>query len=564
MSRLWESQTPLMAAIGAGRNEIVRLLLSAHADPNLQDGIGQTPLLLAVRSGNYESARLLLAQGARADLADALGDTPAYAAYERHDDQALLREILAAMPPQVRSNEASRLILIAANRNQIRDLELLLSLGGELSACTIYGESALSQACGPQNEETVVWLIQHGFPLHRKTLKDVSRVVELADVALQRAIQCGAAGCVGALLDAGIEVNHTIQGRPLLAYAVETGNHGMIQLLLERGANQRQKSAEGKLPVDFAANADVRSWLSATPVRPSSWPLPTTVSALSNSHSDFSRDADPLKKQVNSQLISACKRDDIPGAVEAISAGAEIDARDESGMTPLTHALKTRSFKTARWLIENGAAVNRLTKSQCAPLSFAIEANSPDLAAALLREGADPNLLGFRGFTPLMLAVRTGNRSMVDLLLDAGADANLAGWQSDFLYREPPLAGALAEGHADLVELLLTRGADSHAQSYSFLSTRTGIVKEPQPSLLMFAAAGGNLELVQRMIAFGQDPRFQDKENNDALAWAAGRGRDKVVEFLLPLVGHSPHALEMAYRSGKTSTIELLRRAGYQ
>jgi ankyrin repeat protein len=80
----------------------------------------------------------------------------------------------------------------------------------------------------------------------------------------------------------------------------------------------------------------------------------------------------------------------------------------------------------------------------------------------------------------------------------------------------------------------------------------------------MFAAAGGNVDLVQRMITLGQDPRFRTSDGYDALAWAAGKGQGKVVEFLLPLVDQSSRALERATENGHAGIADMLRRAGYK
>jgi hypothetical protein len=66
------------------------------------------------------------------------------------------------------------------------------------------------------------------------------------------------------------------------------------------------------------------------------------------------------------------------------------------------------------------------------------------------------------------------------------------------------------------------------------------------------------------MIALGQDPRYTTRDGYDALAWAAGAGRESAVSFLLPLVDHSPHALAKAMEKGNNRIVEQLRRAGYQ
>ena len=63
-SRGARGRTALHEAAKRGWLKGARLLLEAHANPNLVDGYGQTPLVLAVRRGHEPMVRLLLESGA--------------------------------------------------------------------------------------------------------------------------------------------------------------------------------------------------------------------------------------------------------------------------------------------------------------------------------------------------------------------------------------------------------------------------------------------------------------------------------------------------------------------
>ena len=56
--------TPLLEAIGAKQQEIVKLLLDHGANPHMTDKYGKTPLELAREKGYHQIADLLLAAGA--------------------------------------------------------------------------------------------------------------------------------------------------------------------------------------------------------------------------------------------------------------------------------------------------------------------------------------------------------------------------------------------------------------------------------------------------------------------------------------------------------------------
>jgi hypothetical protein len=75
---------PLFTAAAKGRTEIVELLLSAHANPNVRSGIGSsgellkpgegpTPLMAAAERGDGEMVKRLLDSGADRTLVDERG-----------------------------------------------------------------------------------------------------------------------------------------------------------------------------------------------------------------------------------------------------------------------------------------------------------------------------------------------------------------------------------------------------------------------------------------------------------------------------------------------------------
>jgi len=550
-----ESRTPLMAAAENGHLPVLSALLAAKASLDLRDPVGQTALLLAVQSGCYAAARALLAAGAQPDLADATGRTAAQAVYERHEDEALWREMLLTLDPSRRIREASRLIHLAAEDGQIHDLETLRSLGGNIDAVTQFGGSALSFAIANRRFPAVAWLLGHGFPLQRKHWFWAG-IDTLSTEALTAAIETGDPQYLGALLDAGIPVDYTIGGTPLLSLAAKQGKTQVVALLIDRGANIKLPSFDGRLPASFATTAETQALFA--PKHSTTWLPPKIFWGTTCGPEKVDIAADPAKAAVNARLFAACKTDDCAAVVSILAEGAQIDVQDDTGMRPLTQALKARAFRAARCLVENGAAVNLPTKKGNCPLVFSVEAQDTDATTFLLRAGSDPNAFGGGGSTPLIVAAEKQSRPLAELLLDAGADPNLAGTEE-----APPLACALRKGDAGIVDLLLAHGANPRAQRFnSVADSRT--VQLTKPSLLMYAAAGGNVDLIRQMIALGQDPRYTTRDGYDALAWAAGAGRESAVSFLLPLVDHSPHALAKAMEKGNNRIVEQLRRAGYQ
>ncbi len=85
------SATPLAAAVMAGRQDQVMMLLAAGADPNLPDRLGDTPLHLAGKINAPELALLLLRAGANPAL--------------RNKQKATFQQYFAMTPVHLQTSE---------------------------------------------------------------------------------------------------------------------------------------------------------------------------------------------------------------------------------------------------------------------------------------------------------------------------------------------------------------------------------------------------------------------------------------------------------------------------
>ena len=73
-----------------------------------------------------------------------------------------------------------------------------------------------------------------------------------------------------------------------------------------------------------------------------------------------------------------------------IELGANIDSKDDFGITPLNQAARSNSLDVARLLIEHGANIDLKDDFGFTPLHTAAKENSIDFARLMIKLGANP------------------------------------------------------------------------------------------------------------------------------------------------------------------------------
>jgi ankyrin repeat protein len=193
--------------------------------------------------------------------------------------------------------------------------------------------------------------------------------------------------------------------------------------------------------------------------------------------------------------------------IEALlQAGAKLDAPSPYG-TPLTFATMAGSAPAATLLLARGADLNPFRADGITALMMASRAGSVEIVAELLRRKAAINAKDNDGATALSFAAREGHEAIGRLLLDGGAAVDAADSR-----RWTPLMYAAVNGHAGFARLLLEKGAQANARE----------VKGRTP-LLLAVTYGDHPEVVRALLDGGADPRAL-AGNRTALALATARG----------------------------------------
>ena len=151
-------------------------------------------------------------------------------------------------------------------------------------------------------------------------------------------------------------------------------------------------------------------------------------------------------------LIRAGERE---AALAAIRGGADVNAQQGDGSTPLHWAVYKVDAEMTRELLQHGAKPNVRSNLGALPLAEAANLADVELVGLLLKAKADPNLANQDGQTPLMLAARNGSVPVAQMLLKAGANVNAREqWRE-----QTALMWAVGSRQAELADLLIKRGA---------------------------------------------------------------------------------------------------------
>ena len=212
-------------------------------------------------------------------------------------------------------------------------------------------------------------------------------------------------------------------------------------------------------------------------------------------------------------LLDAVRAGSHQDAVRLIAAGADVNAADSLGTTPLMWAARYGDAVLVERLIEAGANAEAQNVFGVTPMSEAALIGSEPVIRELLAAGVDPNSPNPEGETALMLVVRTGQLDAAEVLIEAGADVNAKErWAG-----QNALMWAGAQLQPEMMKLLLAKGAEVDARSAVREWTRK-VSSEPRPkelaqgglTPLMFAARTGCIECAELLLAAGADINLTD------------------------------------------------------
>lgn len=495
--KMFKSKTayPLHAAIRNKREDIVFLYLMEFdaqlpAKLNEIDTRDDLPLDLALSSKQQSVAEELVKHKVDVDRPDSSGCCLLHKAIRRGDEFAALflinngATVNAATYGEMQtplhltasfSPNANNPVVI---QNMVKVAELLLQKGANTGQQDFQGNTVLHCAVSSRNQDvfnlllsqsslnldiqnavgdSALWMaLDNTLPntsygsegmaakLIQKGCNPDSVHPKTGDTLLHRCSRAGNEEAALFLANHGASFNlPNNKGETSLHVASSKGQHILVRLLLQKGANPNIQTLE-----DINASMDALGFQDTNEqdLMHASKQTPLHI-AIANRHEEV---VTVFMEHRGNAMLSMDGLQIIPNFTLA----------DSNDQTVLGLALWTGMHDLASKLLHGGADINHMTKDGLTLLHTAINKQDADSAIFLLEHQADINIKTRQGHSPLQLAIEKRLAVVVDALCVRGADMNQPDQNGNL-----PLWMALESEQEEVASILVRHGCDVNGWS---------------------------------------------------------------------------------------------------
>ena len=539
--RIWQwAHSPnggggISLASGFGLTELVQLLVSQHAQPNLtarnahgsaalheaslygheetaallishgadvfQPNQGRaTPFYIAVAYGGLSMAKFLLKYGHnQLDQHSRGGYTPLHKAVEL-DSEEMVQFLLDSNALIGANDERNNTPLhIAALRGSTSIVKMLIGAGAFVSAENVDRRVPLDLAATAGHREIVQYLLEHGGHVSHKALDRWS--------ALHRAARGGHVDTACTLLEHGANLlDRDIKGNLPIHHAARKGHRELVEQLIEWAPHLKEEQLlhtdkSGSRPREiafFCAHYDVHKYL-----RTLEW----QVLGIPSPHNNITLAIEHGHSHVIESLLQ--KRQ------------LNIEAVDEDGQPPLHVAVQEGQIEIAKMLLAAGASIEQSGFHGWRCIHIAASLGDVDTVEWCLQHGADARARTSSGQQALH---KSGKSDPTCLYWEAacGLSKNLYGCNFVRIYLNSTLTVLLASTKSlATVRLLIEAGADVESRNDRGMTA------------LQIAAHHNEIDTVRALVTeYGADIASSDRHGFTPVMWAEKSAFFEVTKFL--------------------------------
>ncbi|KAG7161085.1 Ankyrin-3-like 5, partial [Homarus americanus] len=566
-------QTPLHIAAEEGDEPTVKFFYTVHANPNIMDKFDRTPIHVAAENG-FTPVVDLLAEKYKASVMDRTkdGSTLVHIASLHGHPDTVMAFLRKGVPLHMPNKSGARCIHTAAQRGHVGVVNAILHKGEHVDVTTnlLRQEAAIVEAL--LESRTNLTMCARSVPLltrSRATLSPgqaaLTRSVPLSpgqchshqvSATLTRSVPLSPGQCHSHQVSATLTRSVPLSPALHLSARVQDGEK-CAEMLLKSGADANLPKDDGQTPLHLAAYYGNLKTLKLLLEDDSAKPLLQSK----NSETPVHYVATSGNEAVLDEMLQFAPQDKIQKLV---------NMQSSRGWSPLLNAAENGHEGIVSTLLDHHARVDVFDSEGKAALHLAAEHGYKLVIDALLTHKAFVNARSMSGLTALHLAAMKGFNDLVRSLITKSH----AQKEALTLTKQTPLHLAAEEGQLEVCDTLLQLGADYDAtndggQKAVHVAAMRNNSEVDGNTCAHIAALQGSVDVVRELMRHNRGVVINGKNRvgeSTTLHLAAEGGHATLVKFLIEN-GASPKAengmgftaVHMAARYGHIQVLDTLK-----